>query len=85
MDTFPIVKRKDEAKWGDYRTKRVILDIYDRMQKAMDTGQPYETIPTHPLLTHAWHTRPRSLRPHEVGCQHRSFTLGVRGRKLSTG
>jgi hypothetical protein len=26
MDTFPIVKRKDEAKWnGDYRTKRVIL------------------------------------------------------------
>jgi hypothetical protein len=26
MDTFPIVKRKDEAKWnGEYRTKRVIL------------------------------------------------------------
>lgn len=48
MDTFPIVKRKDEAKWGDYRTKRVILDIYDRMQKAMDTGQPYETIPDPP-------------------------------------
>ena len=24
MDTFPIVKRKDEAAHGEYRTKRVI-------------------------------------------------------------
>lgn len=43
MDTFPIVKRKDEAKWGDYRTKRVILEIYDAMQEAIGTGQPYKT------------------------------------------
>jgi len=32
MDTFPIVRRKDEARYdGDYRTKRVILEIYDAM------------------------------------------------------
>jgi len=44
METFPIVKRKDEAKYGTYRTKEVILDIYDQMKKAMDTGKPYQTM-----------------------------------------
>ncbi|NKY99994.1 Eco57I restriction-modification methylase domain-containing protein [Nocardiopsis alborubida] len=34
METFPIVKRKDEAKYGTYRTKELILEIYDRMAKA---------------------------------------------------
>jgi hypothetical protein len=43
METFPIVKRKDERQHGEYRTKRVILEIYDAMQKAVDTGQPYQT------------------------------------------
>lgn len=43
MDTFPIVKRKDEAKYGEYRTKRVILEIYDEMAEAIRTGQPYQT------------------------------------------
>ena len=44
METFPIVKRKDEKQHGEYRTKRVILEIYDAMQKAIDTGQPYQTL-----------------------------------------
>lgn len=43
METFPIVKRKDEREYNEYRTKRVILEIYDEMQKAIDTGQPYQT------------------------------------------
>ena len=43
METFPIVKRKDVAAHGEYRTKRVILEIYDAMQRAMDTGEPYQT------------------------------------------
>ncbi|GAA3746795.1 hypothetical protein GCM10022402_27890 [Salinactinospora qingdaonensis] len=34
MDTFPIVKRKDEEKYGTYRTKDLILDNYDRMAQA---------------------------------------------------
>lgn len=34
METFPIVKRKDEAAYGTYRTKELILEIYDRMAKA---------------------------------------------------
>jgi hypothetical protein len=44
MDTFPIVRRKDEEKYnGDYRTKRVILEIYDALQDSIRTGQPYQT------------------------------------------
>jgi hypothetical protein len=36
METFPIVKRKDEKQYGEYRTKRVILEIYDEMKRAME-------------------------------------------------
>ena len=46
METFPIVKRKDEAAHGEYRTKRVILEIYDQMARAAETGQPYQTLST---------------------------------------
>jgi hypothetical protein len=56
MDTFPIVKRKDEQKHKEYRTKRVILDVYDAMAQAMATGEAYETqvdpVPAHPRLSH---------------------------------
>jgi hypothetical protein len=34
LDTFPIVKRKDDAKYGTYRTKELIRSIYDRMAAA---------------------------------------------------
>ncbi|MFF4559465.1 Eco57I restriction-modification methylase domain-containing protein [Streptomyces sp. NPDC001435] len=34
LETFPIVKRKDEAKYGTYRTKELILAEYDRMAAA---------------------------------------------------
>jgi hypothetical protein len=34
LDTFPIVRRKDEAKYGTYRTKELILAEYDRMAEA---------------------------------------------------
>ncbi|MFF1692063.1 Eco57I restriction-modification methylase domain-containing protein [Streptomyces sp. NPDC058257] len=34
LDTFPIVKRKDEAAHGTYRTKDLILAEYDRMAAA---------------------------------------------------
>jgi hypothetical protein len=43
LDTFPIVRRKDEAEHGEYRTKRVILEIYDAMAEAERTGVPYKT------------------------------------------
>lgn len=43
MGTFPIIRRKDEEAYGEYRTKRVILEIYDAMQAAIGTGQRYQT------------------------------------------
>jgi hypothetical protein len=56
VDTFPIEERRDEAKYGDYRTKLLILGIYDRMQEAIVTGRPYETIlsppPADPSVAH---------------------------------
>ncbi|NEE01150.1 Eco57I restriction-modification methylase domain-containing protein [Phytoactinopolyspora halotolerans] len=44
MDTFPIVRRKDEAAHGEYRTKRLILEVYDAMAEAIRTGVPYQSI-----------------------------------------
>jgi SOS-response transcriptional repressor LexA len=41
MDTFPIVKRKDEEKFGIYRTKEMILKIYDDLAECRRTGHPY--------------------------------------------
>jgi hypothetical protein len=56
MGTFPIVKRKDEEKWGEYRTKRVILEIYDAMAMAKRSGIAYqsclEPAPADPSLAH---------------------------------
>ncbi len=43
MDTFPIVRRKDEAAHGEYRTKRVILEIYDELARATSSGVPYRS------------------------------------------
>ena len=42
MDTFPIVKRKDEAAFGTYRTKDLILSAYDAMAEAKSSGLTYQ-------------------------------------------
>lgn len=56
MDTFPIVKRKDEAKHGHYRTKETILQIYDALTEAIQTGVAYKTLlnppPADPACCH---------------------------------
>ena len=57
MEPFPIVKRKDEEKWGKYRTQRVILEIYDAMQESIRTVNPYQThldpLPADPSCCHS--------------------------------
>ena len=62
METFPTVKKKDEKGHGEYRTKRVILEIYDAMQAAIRTGHPYQTRldppPADPRVAHPESTRP---------------------------
>ncbi|MDR0283318.1 MAG: hypothetical protein LBI33_00280 [Propionibacteriaceae bacterium] len=44
MDAFPSVKKDDEMAHGEYLTKRLILEVYDAMQTAIDTGVPYQSI-----------------------------------------
>jgi len=36
MDTFPIVKRRDEAQYGEFRTKNAILAAFDRLRDVED-------------------------------------------------
>lgn len=56
LDTFPIVRRKDEEKHGEYRTKRVILAIYEALADAARSGRPYPTLlappPADPRVAH---------------------------------
>ncbi|TLS47327.1 SAM-dependent DNA methyltransferase [Streptomyces montanus] len=44
METFNLVKQDDEATHGTYRTKTLILDIYDHIAEAQRTGTPYQTL-----------------------------------------
>ncbi|HNT74636.1 MAG TPA: hypothetical protein PKH77_06430 [Anaerolineae bacterium] len=32
LDTFPIIKRKDEGQYGEYRTKRLVLEAFDKLE-----------------------------------------------------
>lgn len=43
MDTFPIVKRKDEEAHGSYRTKERILALYDELGRCLASGQPFKS------------------------------------------
>ena len=63
MDTFPGVCRSDEKLYGEYRTKRLILDIYDAMQEAASTGEPYQTLLDPP--------------PADPRCCHPSRTISI--------
>ncbi len=48
METFPIAKRKDETVYGEYRTKRLILEACEAMSAAIATGVPYVTLDPSP-------------------------------------
>ena len=65
METFPIVKRKDEQKYGTYRTKDTILEIYDEMAESIRTGTPYQTRldppPADPRVAHTARDRTGGL------------------------
>ena len=42
LDTFPIVKRKDEEAHGTYRTKRLVLEAYDALAGVEMAAAPEE-------------------------------------------
>lgn len=56
MDTFTIVRRKDEVKHGEYRTEHLILERCDALAEAIASGAEYQTIldqpPAHRSVAH---------------------------------
>jgi hypothetical protein len=52
------VKVEDEKQYGEYRTKHIILEMYDEIRRAMETGVPYRTqLPPPPAdaaVVHEW-------------------------------
>lgn len=69
MDTFPIVKRKDEAQHGTYRTKDTILTLYDAIGEAQRTGQPFVS--------------PLAPPPADPSCCHPPRTIAIRSLALA--
>ena len=63
MESFDALRRREEKpqNFGEFRTKRLILERYDALAEAVHTGEPYQTIldplpgygPRHPARTHA--------------------------------
>lgn len=57
IETFPIVKRRDEEQFGHCRPKAPILDVYRKMADAIASGAPSETIldspPVAPSIAHS--------------------------------
>jgi len=43
LDTFRILRERDEAAYGTYRTKETILEIYDGMAESVRSATQYKT------------------------------------------
>lgn len=43
IGTFPIVRRQEEAAYGEFRSRRLILTAFDAMASARDIGLPYDS------------------------------------------
>jgi hypothetical protein len=62
LDSFPVVRKYEERDHGEFRTKRLVLEIFDAMSKAAERGTPYRTMldpvpghgPRHPAGRESW-------------------------------
>jgi hypothetical protein len=48
METFHVLRRKEEATYGEYLSKRLVLERYDAIAAAVESGQPYQSPLTPP-------------------------------------
>jgi hypothetical protein len=57
MDTFPIIRSRDVRAHGEYRTKRLVLEVYDELSQAIEREEMYQTRldppPADPRVAHA--------------------------------
>lgn len=67
LEAFPVKKRRDEKAFGEYQTKRLVLERFDAMVAAEAAGREYETIldppPADPSRAHTESTGPRWAHP----------------------
>ena len=43
LDTFPVLEKSETREFGEYRTKRGVLETYDALAAAAATGIPYDS------------------------------------------
>ena len=43
LDTFPVLQKSETREYGEYRTKRVVLETYDALAAAAANGIPYDS------------------------------------------
>ena len=62
LESFWVVRNNDTNEHGDFRPKLQILGIYDRMHRAIDSGESYQTAlrppPADPRVAHPESSRP---------------------------
>jgi hypothetical protein len=44
LDSFIVVRKYEERDHGEFRTRRLVLEVFDAMTKAAETGEPYRTV-----------------------------------------
>ncbi|HCM95784.1 MAG TPA: hypothetical protein DIT09_14405 [Glutamicibacter sp.] len=43
LDSFSVLAAEESKQWGDYRSKKLILEMFDAMQQSVDAGTAYES------------------------------------------
>jgi hypothetical protein len=43
LDSFTVLRKYEEQDYGEFRTKRLVLEIFDALAEAQRTGTPYQT------------------------------------------
>ena len=43
LDTFPVLERSEKRQYGEYRTKCMVLEVYDALTAAVAKGMAYES------------------------------------------
>ena len=56
LDSLEMIRSRENRELGHYRTKLLVLKAYDRMQLAIETGEPYQSLldppPADPRVAH---------------------------------
>jgi len=44
LTAFTVLREREEKTYGEFRTRRLVLECYDAMSEAIRTGKPYQTV-----------------------------------------